>query len=417
MSATQLDKVQDFFCPQCAKAWPPDDALMTCPDCAGNLQLRYDYKSIGAEMSRASLAADSTRSLWRYAAALPVAGQLQGPPVGWTPLIEAPQLAQRLGLKHLQIKDEGRNPSASLKDRASAVALQRARDLGLDLVVGASTGNAASSTATLAAANGMRARIFIPRRAPQAKIAQLLAFGAELLLIDGSYDQAFELCARACQRHGWFNRNTGFNPYTREGKKTVAFEIAEQGNWQLPDVVAVGVGDGNILSGVHKGFWELREMGLTDRLPKLLAVQAEGSDAVVSAWEGDGKIRSVGGETVADSISVSLPRDGKAAVHAIVDSKGWGLRVSDAEILAAIPTLAQLSGVFAEPAGATPLAGLQAARRQGLVADDDRVLLLVTGHGLKDVAAVLGQVQIPEALAADDAAVDEVVHQLARVSQ
>ena len=406
MTTTKLKNVQDFYCPACQKAWPPDDSLMTCPDCAGNLHIRYDYAALGQVMSRASLARDPERSMWRYAALLPVAGRLQGPPVGWTPLVDAPRLAQRLGLRHLQIKDDGRNPSASFKDRASAVALQRARDLGLDLVVGASTGNAASSTATLAAANGMRARIFIPKSAPKAKIAQLLAFGAELILVDGTYDQAFDLCASASHRQGWFNRNTGFNPYTREGKKTVAFEIAEQRDWHVPDVVAVAVGDGNIISGVHKGFVELRELGLTDRVPRLLAVQAQGSDAVVRAWESKGPIVQVGGETVADSISVSLPRDGEAARQAIVDSQGWGLRVADDEILAAIPELAQHSGVFAEPAGATPLAGVKKALEQGLIRADDQLVLLVTGNGLKDVGAVLGQVQIPQAIRPDEAALD-----------
>ena len=407
MTTTHLEKVEDFYCPACQKAWPPDDQLMQCPSCSGNLQLRYDYECIGQKMQRALFAANADRSIWRYADILPVAGRLQGPAVGWTPLIDAPRLAKNLGLTSLRIKDDGRNPSASLKDRASAVALQRARDLGLDLVVGASTGNAASSTATLAAANGMKARIFIPKRAPKAKIAQLLAFGAELILVDGSYDQAFDLCANACVRHGWFNRNTGFNPYTREGKKTVAFEIAEQRQWQLPDVVAVAVGDGNIISGVYKGFYELRELGLTDRVPKLLAVQAAGSDAVLRAWESQGPIPEVGGETVADSISVSLPRDGEAARQAIVDSQGWGMRVADDEILAAIPDLAQLSGVFAEPAGAAPLAGLKKAVAQGLIDKKDSVVLLVTGHGLKDVGAVLNQVHIPAAIEpSEDAAED-----------
>jgi threonine synthase len=378
-----------------------------CPSCGANLLVEYDLDALRRGWSRAALERDPERTLWRYLPILPVSGRLEGPPVGWTPLVPAPRLSRQLGLaRPLLLKDDGRNPSASFKCRASSVALQRAREIGRTLVTGASTGNAASATAVLAAAPGIRTRIFVPRTAPRAKIAQLLTFGAEVLAVDGTYDQAFDLCLEATRRFGWYNRNTGFNPYTREGKKTVSFEICEQLGWEVPDLVVVPVGDGNILSGVWKGFVEFQRLGFVDRTPRLLAVQAEGSAAVVQAAAGDGIIRPVSGETVADSISVSLPRDGEAAVRAIRESKGFGVTVSDAAILAAIGELARGSGVFAEPAAAASWAGLQEAVRQGLVDPAWRIVALVTGNGLKDVAAAMKTAGEPRVIPPDPAGLD-----------
>ena len=362
-----------------------------CPVCGANLQVVYDYDAIRAAWSREALRDDPDLTIWRYAPLYPVSSRVEELPIGWTPLLRAPRLAERLGLApdRLLLKDDGRNPSASFKDRASAIALVRARELGFELVTGASTGNAASSTAVLGAAMGIRTRIFIPKAAPRAKVAQLLAFGAEVLAVDGTYDNAFDLCLAATARFGWYNRNTGFNPYTREGKKSVSFEICEQLGFDVPDVVAVPVGDGNIISGVWKGFCDFHALGFIDRRPRLLAVQAEGSAAIVDAVRGDGVIREVSGETVADSISVSLPRDGEAAVQAVRESGGAGITVSDEEILAAIPATARGAAVFGEPAGVTPIAGLRRAVEQGLVRDDERVVALITGSGLKDVASVM----------------------------
>jgi threonine synthase len=391
-------------CGRCAAAHAVAADRYVCPDCGGNLQVEYDYEATARVWPRAALELDADRTIWRYLPLLPVAERLPGPPVGWTPLVEAPRLSAALGLaRPLLLKDDGRNPSASFKCRASAVALQRARELGHDLVTGASTGNAASATAVLAAAPGIRTRIFVPRTAPRAKIAQLLTFGAEVLAVDGTYDQAFDLCLAATERFGWYNRNTGFNPYTREGKKTVAFEICEQLGWSAPDLVVVPVGDGNILSGVWKGFVEFERLGFISGLPHLLAVQAEGSAAVVRAAAGDGVIRPVSGATVADSISVSLPRDGEAAVRAIRESAGHGVTVSDAAILAAIGAVARGAGVFAEPAAAAAYAGLAEAVRQGLVDPDWRIVVLITGNGLKDVAAAMQTAGEPRVVPPDPA--------------
>jgi threonine synthase len=394
-------------CVACGRLAPIADDLYVCPGCGANTQVEYDLDALKKGWSRESLAKSGDRTLWRYLPILPVSARLEGPPVGWTPLVPAPRLSRELGLTQpLLLKDDGRNPSASFKCRASSVALKRAQELGRMLVTGASTGNAASATAVLAAAPGIRTRIFVPKTAPRAKIAQLLTFGAEVLAVDGTYDQAFDLCLEATRRFGWYNRNTGFNPYTREGKKTVSFELCEQLDWQVPDLVVVPVGDGNILSGVWKGFVEFQRLGFIERTPKLLAVQAEGSAAIVKAAAGDGVIRPVSGDTVADSISVSLPRDGEAAVKAIRESGGFGVTVSDTAILAAIGEVARGAGVFAEPAAAASWAGLKEAVRQGLVDPAWRIVALITGNGLKDVASAMKTAGEPRLIPPDAGVLD-----------
>jgi threonine synthase len=400
--------VTTLRCVRCSATQPLTDIAYTCNACGGNLQVEYDYDAIRRTWQRAALASDPDASMWRYAPLYPVSTRIESPPIGWSPLFRASKLGGKIGLESLYIKDDGRNPSASFKDRASAVALVRAKEIGRDLVTGASTGNAGSSTAVLAAAMGMKARIFIPKAAPRAKVAQLLAFGADVLAVDGTYDDAFDLCLAATEKFGWYNRNTGYNPFTREGKKSVSFEICEQLRWNVPDLVVVPVGDGNIISGVWKGFEDFHRIGFIDRLPRLLAVQAEKSDAIVRALEGDGTIAPVTGETVADSISVSVPRDGDAAVQAIRKSEGFGVRVNDDEILAAITEIARDAGVFAEPAAAASWAGLRKAVEQGKIDPAWRVVALITGNGLKDIASVMKVAGEPRAVPADAARLDEI---------
>ncbi len=408
MRATGLSHVTGLRCVSCSSSTPLADEVYVCGACGANLLVEYDYDSIRSTWGRGDLERDPDRSIWRYAPLYPVATRIESPPIGWTPLFRAERLGDGLGLESLFVKDDGRNPSASFKDRASAIALVRARETGRDLVTGASTGNAASSTAVLAAAMGIRTRIFIPGAAPRAKVAQLLAFGAEVLAVEGTYDEAFDLCLAATREFGWYNRNTGFNPFTREGKKSVSFEICEQMGWEAPDLVVVPVGDGNIISGVWKGFEEFHKLGFIVRLPRLLAVQAAGSAAVVKALEGDGTIEAVSGETVADSISVSVPRDGEAAVKAVRASGGFGVTVTDEEILSAILDVARGSGVFGEPAGVTSYAGLKKAAEQGRVDPDWTTVMLVTGSGLKDVASVMKVAGEPRRIAADPGALTEI---------
>jgi len=289
-------------------------------------------------------------------------------------------------MKDLWLKDDTRNPSASLKDRASFIAVLLAEG---KTVACASTGNAASSLAVLAASVGLPCYIFVPHNAPRAKVLQLLMCGAIVFAVQGSYDDAFDLCVEACNVFGWYNRNTGYNPYLVEGKKTVGLEIAEQLDWQVPDSILVPTGDGCIISGVYRGFEDLYRLGMIERIPRMIAVQAEGSPAIVRALEGDGIVRPYPAQTIADGISVGLPRNGAMAVKSVRESSGLGVTVSDEEILAAEKELARLTGVFAEPSGAAGYAGLLRLLGEGRIARDERVVLLVTGSGLKSIDAVM----------------------------
>ena len=333
-------------------------------------------------------------TMWRYRPLTPVAADAAVPPltVGWTPTYDAPRLAGALGLAQVWVKDEGRQPTASLKDRASAMALVKAREAGAEVVTTASTGNAAAALSGLAASVGQKNVIFVPESAPQAKIAQLLAYGSTVALVKGNYGDAFDLCMQASAEYGWYNRNTGFNPYMTEGKKTAGLEILEQLGWESPDAVFVSVGDGSIIGGVHKAMKDALALGWIERSPRIYGIQAAGSDFLVQAFENNEDVLTkepIAADTVADSISADLPRDRIKAMAAVTETEGAYLRVADDEILAAVPVLARGSGVFAEPAGAAAYAGLIKAVERGLVGSSDRVVVLSTGSGLKDIASAM----------------------------
>ena len=280
-------------CVLCGVSYSPAEVAYTCPACGslGVLDVLYDYEQVAPRISRAQLAEDHNFVAWRYRALLPIAYSHNVQPalaIGGTPLYAVERLRTYLGMPNLWLKDDTRNPSASLKDRASMIAVILAEGR---TVACASTGNAASSLAVQAAAVGLPCYIFVPHNAPRAKIVQLLMCGATVFAVQGSYDDAFDLCIEACNNFGWYNRNTGYNPYLVEGKKTVGLEIAEQLGWQVPDSVLVPTGDGCIISGVYRGFEDLYRLGMIDRIPRLIAVQAEGSPAVVRALQGDGVVR------------------------------------------------------------------------------------------------------------------------------
>lgn len=398
-------------CPACGWEGEAAPDLYVCPRCRGNVEIRLPA---GAAWRWEDLARDADRSIGRYAALLPVRRESLPPlAVGPTPLLPAPALARAWSLDmEVLVKDETRLPSASFKDRASAVALARAREIGAKVVAGASTGNAASSTACLGASAGVRPVIFVPRAAPRAKIAQLQVFGAQVLLVDGNYDAAFDLCLEISRRRGWFCRNTGYNPWTREGKKTSSFEVAEAMRPSVPDAVIVPTGDGNIASGVWKGWREMRERGLVERTPRVIAAQASGSDWIARAFSSGGPVPPIRAETIADSISVDLPRDGAAAVAALRESGGAPVVVSDDEILAAQKDLARTTGIFAEPAAAAAAAGLKRAAAEGLVRAGETVVILLTGNGLKDIDAAMRGLALPPVVPADPAAFERAALRL-----
>ncbi|MBN1428278.1 MAG: threonine synthase [Anaerolineae bacterium] len=384
-------------CTLCGQMYSPTDVDYVCPKHGndGNLDVVYDYECIAANVRRDALPDEP--GMWRYKALLPIDASVPVPPllVGATPLYPAPRVAKEIGIGQVWFKDDGRNPTASLKDRASALIVAKAQAEKRSIVTTASTGNAAAALAGLSAGVHLPTVIFVPANAPEAKITQLLVYGARVLLVEGTYDDAFELCLEASRHYGWYCRNTGYNPYTSEGKKTVAYEICEQisgtgGKFEAPDGIIVSVGDGNIISGVHKGLKDLLALGWIDRMPRLIGVQAEGSAALYQAWKDNVDpidMQPIDAHTLADSISAGLPRDRVKAMRAVKHTGGAFLTVTDSEILTAIPSLAQAIGVFAEPAASASYAGLHKALRKGMLSKGERIVVLITGNGLKDIGS------------------------------
>lgn len=391
-------KFSHYTCSICGADYAPGEVTYTCPKDGGNLNVILDYEALKGQFSPQKFMSLPEASLWRYINLLPVddPGGIGTPlhRAGWTPVYQPKRLAEKLGLQHLWVKDESPNPTASFKDRASAIVVARAKQIGAEVIVAASTGNAGAALAGMAAAIGTKAVIFVPKTAPPAKVAQLLVFGAKVLLVDGNYDQAFDLSIEASRHFGWYNRNTGFNPFTAEGKKTAAFEIWEQVVRSLPDhgkplTIFIPVGDGNIISGIHKGFKDLEALGWLSQMPRIIGVQSEGSAAIANTFmQGDESIKPVQADTLADSISVDLPRDGVRAVRAARETGGTYITVPDTAILSAIAELGRV-GIFAEPAAATAYAGLVKAVNDSVVEADDPILVLSTGSGLKDVKAAM----------------------------
>ena len=374
-------------CIKCGKTYPATPDLTTCT-CGGVLEIVYDYDEIKKRLTKAVLAERTERTMWRYRELLPIEETTEPTPlrVGWSPLYDEPRLAAQLGLKQLWVKDDGLNPTGALKDRASAMAVAKAREAGAGVIACSSTGNAASSLAGNAAAAGLATSIFVPSRAPKGKVAQLMTFGATVISVQGSYEETFELSRQAINRWGWYNRNAAINPYLSEGKKTVAYEILEQLGWQAPDYIAISVGDGCTIAGLWKGLKDLYAVGLIDRLPRLISAQAEGCCPINRAVVRGGGWEPMEENTFADSIAVGVPRNGDKALMAIRESQGLAVNVSDREIMEAQQLLGRSCGVFGEPAGVTATAGVKKLCEQGILGREETVVSVVTGNGLKDVA-------------------------------
>ena len=391
-----MENILSLKCLVCGKEYRPDEVDYVCPDHGdeGVLDVQYDYNFIGRQIDREILAGSNDFTIWRYKPLLPIYPNAKVSPlaVGWTPLYPAHRLASKLGLKTVWVKDDGLQPTASFKDRASAIAVIKAQEKGAGIITTASTGNAAAALSGLCASLGQPNVIFVPETAPQAKIAQLLVFGSRVILVKGSYDDAFELCLKASKTYGWYNRNSGYNPYMTEGKKTAAYEICEQLGWHAPDRIYVSVGDGCIIGGLHKGLKDLLSMGWIDKMPKLMGVQATGSNYLYTAWKDNENILTkppIIAQTVADRISAGLPQDRIKALAAVTETDGAFISLSDDEILAAIPELARSTGVFAEPAGAAAYAGLVHSVNRQEISADEKIVVLNTGNGLKDVTGAM----------------------------
>jgi len=394
-----------FRCSECGGVFSEDPKLLVCPECCkhqvqgGSIRGVLEVEILDGPTCWPDEPLGSPDFLQQ---ALPLGdpNHLAPLPIGNTPLLDVPRLRRELEMPRLWLKDDSRNPSGSTKDRASLLVAAKAAEYGFETIATASTGNAATALAAVCAASGQRAIVLVPAGAPPAKLTQMLAYGAEVVPIDGSYDDAFELCRHACAEFGWYNRNTALNPFTLEGKKTLALEIARQLGSETPDAVIVPTGDGVILGGVAKGFSDLVDWGLINRVPRLIAVQPEGASSLISALaDGAEDVTTVpGAASVADSLVVKAPRNARLALRRIRQSGGGGITVSDDAIIAAIGRLARLTGVFAEPAAAASLAGLETALEAGLAGRDERVVLLITGTGLKDRDAAARSVTMPSAI-------------------
>ena len=389
----------ELKCVLCGASYAPGEVEYTCPVCGldGTLDVLYDYEEAARTMTKGALVGRE-RSLWRYEEILPITdkGSIPHLSVGWTPLYECPAVAEEYGVREFIVKDDGRNPTGSLKDRASAVGVARAIDINQRTIACASTGNAASSLSGFAAVGGLRSFIFVPEKAPAAKVTQLLVYGATVVLVKGDYADVFNLATAAIEKYGWYNRNCAINPYLVEGKKTCALEIAEQTGWDIPDRVFISVGDGCCIGGLYKGFSDFLRMGLISRMPKIVGVQAQGAKPIYDAFKNKAERVAFGpADTVADSISVGAPRNWAKALRAVRKTEGDMTVVSDKEILTAIPELARKTGVFGEPAGAAAFAGFRKMAKDGLLGRGERVAVVVTGNGLKDIESARKSVGAP----------------------
>ncbi|NTV90102.1 MAG: pyridoxal-phosphate dependent enzyme, partial [Clostridiales bacterium] len=325
-----MKQVISAVCISCGAEHEALPGITTCKKCSGILDIKYDYKYIRSVLTKEKIAARE-QTMWRFLELLPVEEpiRIRKLSVGCSPMYEAPALAELIGIKSLHIKDDGINPTSSLKDRASAMAVVKASEAGLSTIACSSTGNAASSLAGNCAAAGFASYIFVPERAPKGKVAQLMMFGAKVFLVKGSYEDTFRISAEAIDKYGWYNRNAAINPYLVEGKKTVSLEIAEQLGYKMPDYLAISVGDGCTIAGVWKGLKDLYETGFIDRLPKLISVQAEGCCPINRAISENSPLRPMEENTFADSIAVGVPRNPDKAITAIKESKGIVVNVSD----------------------------------------------------------------------------------------
>lgn len=389
-----------YQCTTCGKLYQRDEVRYLCPDCAkhyrpgiplvGVLLAQFDYVAIRRRLKKGN-------PDWSLFSA--VEEQHYPPyPFGHTPFFPVAALGKALGFENVWLKNDGLNPSASLKDRASFLVVAEANRLKEPSIVTASTGNAASALAAVCAAAGKQAIIFVPESAPRAKLVQMLLYGARVIPVRGTYDDAFRLSLEYTARKGGLNRNTAYHPLTIEGKKTVGLEIYQQNGFKVPDVILVPVGDGVIISAVFKAFCDLKAAGLINRLPRLVCVQAERS-AAIHHYIRSGKYQDAKRpDTIADSISVSVPSNAHLARKAVLESRGFSLTVSDQEILRGQRMLAERTGVFAEPAAAATVAALKKLRRSELLGRKEQIVLLITGHGLKDVEAAMKSIRIPRSI-------------------
>jgi threonine synthase len=400
--------VTHLRCREC-KAEYPLEALYVCDRCFGPLEVAYDHSALGsdAEQLRRRIQA-GPQNIWRYADFLPVVDGPPGPsgrlasrtglPAGCTPLIKADRLAQRLGLREVWVKNDAANPTHSFKDRVVSVATARARELGFKTIACASTGNLANSVAAHGAALGLESYVFIPADLEEQKVLATGIYGTKLVAVKGTYDDVNRLCTELSAERDWAFVNVNLRPYYAEGSKTLAYEIAEQLGFELPDRCVVPIASGSLFTKVAKGFAEWRELGLIDgELPAMNGAQASGCSPVASAFaDGRDVCKPVKPDTIAKSLAIGNPADGPYAIEEARRSDGGIDSVSDQEIRDGIALLAQTTGIFTETAGGVTTAVLAKLAARGDIDPDERVVLVITGDGLKTLDAVRGSFEAHE---------------------
>ena len=388
--------VDGLRCRECG-ADEPVGPSHVCGFCFGPLEVVYDHDAIAARISRVRIEAGPA-SLWRYGDLLPVLSDDPAHRVdlgtGFSPLRPAPRLGARLGLDDLWIKDDTRNPSGSFKDRVVTMAISAARALGLDTIACASTGNLAGAVSAHAAHAGMPAFVFIPSDLERGKIVGAAVYGANVVAVDGNYDDVNRLCAEVADARGWGFANVNLRPFYAEGSKSIGFEIAEQLDWTLPDHVVIPIASGSMLTKIHKAFGELARHGLVaGDAPRISGAQATGCSPVAEAFARSSlDIRPQKPDTVARSLAIGNPADGHYAVKVATETGGAIGDVSDPEIIDGIRLLAETEGVFAETAGGVTVATLRRFAEQGTVRRDERVVAVISGNGYKTLEALDGAV-------------------------
>ena len=382
--------VQGLRCRECGRDYEIAP-VYTCEWCFGPLEVTYDYDAIASAISRERIAAGPA-SIWRYADLLPVdRGHAVDLGAGFTPLVRADRLAAALGLGEVWVKNDTLNPTNSFKDRVASVALSKALEFGFKTAACASTGNLANSVAAHAARAGLRSYVFIPSNLERAKVVTTAVYGGNVVAIEGHYDDVNRLCAELAGTYRWAFVNVNVRPFYAEGSKTLAFETAEQLGWETPDHVVVPVASGSLLTKIRKGFDELHKVGLLDRTPqvRVSGAQALGCSPVATAWrEGSDTIRPVKPDTIAKSLAIGNPADGYFALDAVRQTEGGLAAVSDGEVVEGIRLLARTEGIFAETAGGVTVASLKRLAEDGIVSADERVVVYITGLGLKTLDAV-----------------------------
>ena len=380
-SSEVIEKEFHYLCPKCGKAGKNKPL-------EGVLEVIYDYEGLKKKLSKEKFLNLTPGKFWLYPELLPLKFEnFSEEKINRLALPEDLIFKYDLGGREVLAMDETRNPTLSFKDRASSLVVLKAIELGINEITAASTGNAGSSLAGICARLGLKARIYVPQNIPEAKRIQIETYGAELIIVDGDYDKAFDVCLEESKKNNWYNRNTAYNPLTIEGKKSAAYDIFILTEGNIPDNIYVPVGDGVIISGVYKGFKELLTLGRIEKLPKLIAVQSSGSDALVRYLE-TGKFEYKPAHTIADSISAGAPRNLYMAANAVKESKGFAMVVTDEEILSAQKEFIRKTGILCEPSCASVYAAYKKLIKKNKISSSEKPLLLITGNGLKDIEAL-----------------------------